>query len=82
MESSLNLTEAEVLEELRRALEKQPSPDGAMTVKEIMRELSLSKESARALVGEQIEAGKMECVRVYRKGIDRMSKVPAYRWVG
>ena len=70
MESSI--TEAELVEELRRAFESA-GPDDAMTVKELSAALGLGVESVRRLVAPAVEAGSLQVVRVRRKRWDGLA---------
>jgi DNA-binding Lrp family transcriptional regulator len=63
------ITEAELVEELRKAFENA-GPDDAMTVKELSASLGLSVASVRRLLAPAVEAGSLKVVRVRRKRWD------------
>lgn len=84
----MNLTESELLDELRRAMaEPHHGGEEGMTVREICDAFNaanpqrrLTDLAARRLVRDQIATGKMATCRVHRPAIDgRLIAIPAYR---
>lgn len=78
-----NITESEVLEELRRALSNvDDTPAGYFTTAEIAEKMNLCVRSVTGKLRSAFLRGEIECVKVTRPGIDgRNAKVPAYRLV-
>ena len=78
------VTQASLLEALRRALETAPADDGgAMTTEELAKEMKVSVPTTRERLKVLIAAGKAECVRVRRSRIDGANQLTAaYRIVG
>jgi len=73
------ITESELVEELRRALENA-GPDDAMTTKELAVHLGISTGSVRAQLPAMIASGQYEVVRVMRKRWDGIvNRVSAIR---
>ena len=73
------ITESELVEELRRALENA-GPDDAMTTKELAETLGISAEAIRAQLPAMIRSGQYEVVRVVRKRWDGIvTRVSAIR---
>ena len=74
------ITESELLDALREALEPTEDSDGAMTAKEIMVHLNLSERRAYRLIHEMNEAGSLEPVKVRRVTIaGHVQRTTAYR---
>lgn len=74
------VTQNDLLEALRQALERAPDNSGALTCLEIARETGWDIKSARERIRAMIHDGRAECIRVSRKRIDGvMQMTPAYR---
>lgn len=74
-----------MLDALRAALENTPRKENdALTAKELMKLLELDGTAAykRLLdtLTELWEQGTVECVKVERRALSRMAKVPGYRF--
>lgn len=78
------VTQASLLDALRKALEAAPEEDGkAMTTEEIAREMKTTIPTTRERLRVLIAAGKAECVKVKRQRIDgAFQSTAAYRIVG
>jgi len=73
------ITESELVEELRRALENA-GPDDAMTTKELADTLGISAIAVRAQLPAMLASGQYEIVRVIRKRWDGIvTRVSAIR---
>ena len=80
MDSSI--TEAELLAEIRAALD-DPGPDDAYTTREIADLLGCSVEKARDRIRPLVRAGRIGVVKVPRPALDgRDIRVSAYRLLG
>ena len=74
-----SITESELVDELRRALE-HAGPDDAMTTKELAATLGISRDAVRAQLPAMLESGQFEMVRVVRKRWDGIvNRVSAIR---
>ena len=69
-----SITESELVEELRRALENA-GPDDAMTTKELAATLGISRDAVRAQLPAMLESGQFEMVRVMRKRWDGIANM-------
>lgn len=77
----VTLTETEIMEALREALEGSQGPDDARTVAELQEATGWHVNRVRQGVKAMLAAGEAECVRVYRPGMDgRRAQVPGYRF--
>lgn len=81
MESSVNITEAEILDALRAALEEvAKGPDDALTTGDLVEATGWGEDRVRRMLRRMLRDGDAECVRVRRMAMDtRMAVVPAYR---
>lgn len=77
----IQITESEILEELRAALTpSMESPEGFYTTAEIAASVGKCPSVVKARLRELFLRGEIECVRVRRPAMDgRNAKVPAYR---
>ena len=74
-----SITESELVEELRQALENA-GPDDAMTTKELADTLGISAIAVRAQLPAMLASGQYEIVRVIRKRWDGIvTRVSAIR---
>ena len=74
-----SITESELVDELRRALENA-GPDDAMTTKELADTLGISAIAVRAQLPAMLASGQYEIVRVIRKRWDGIvTRVSAIR---
>ena len=74
------VTQASLLEALRKALEAAPDDSGAMTTEELARAMGCSIETMRKRLKGFLRSGAAECVKVQRECIDgRTQKTAAYR---
>ena len=73
-------TEAQLLEEVRRAFEASAPDDDAMTTTELAEAFDVSLETMRRRMRTLVKSGRFEVVRVWRPTWDgRMVTVPALR---
>lgn len=84
MSDRLTITEGDILEALREALEQgTDAPDDAYTANELAEATGVHIRKTRAILTEILKRGEAEVVKVRRTGMDgRNSLVPAYRMRG
>lgn len=76
------VTQASLLEALRKALEAAPDDSGAMTTEELAAEMRCNVPAVRGKLKALLAAGKAECVKVPRPRIDGATQMtPGYRIV-
>ena len=77
-----SVTEQQLLEEVRKALEVFESEDDAMTTNELAASLDMNREVIRRKIPDMLASGQFEACRVYRKRWDGiLTKVSAIRAV-
>lgn len=82
MDTRLNVTDSELLEALREAIERrgEDSPDDAFSVEELSGAMECHPATARKAIKRLIAAERVEPVRVKRRAMDgRLANVVAYR---
>jgi hypothetical protein len=76
----IEISVAELLEALAAVHEPEDGPAGALTLLEWSEALGLDDRGARKKLQLLNRAGRLECLRVHRIGMDgRRTNVPAYR---
>lgn len=74
------MTEAELLEALRAALDEKPDLEGMMGVPDMAAKLGVGKDRIRQLIREWIAEGRMQVVWVHTIDVaGRRNKQPRYR---
>jgi len=76
------MTEAELLAAIETALSTTESPEGAMTMQELMAASGANEKAMRTRLRALKNAGRLEVVRVGRENLaGYVTPVPAYRLV-
>lgn len=81
MQDRVTVTELDLLDALREALERDAGGDDAPTTEELAEMTGISRERIKVALKGLIQSGKAESIRVRRLSIDgRNALVPGYRF--